>query len=185
MRSAPTVSIRQALPVSFHLVRRPTFSASSQPEAAVRISAWRVAFSSMPSLAKAASTAEVHAVPPPVSTNSPSNVNSKPRALGAPAACRRDSVGGWPAAAAVGDLLGGMTSAGYQRVLSPGLMAEVLLARADRLGGGAFVVPGAERRCLEAFVVHVLFVGIRVVLGALAVLPAGHRRLQIAHVVQA
>src|ERR1700728_1571610 len=179
MRSAPTVSIRQALPVSFHLVRRPTFSASSQPEAAVRISAWRVAFSSMPSLAKAASTAEVHAVPPSVSTNSPRNVNSKPRALGAPAACGRDSVGGWPTAAAAGDLLGGMTSAGYQRVLSPELMGEV------RLGGGAFVVPGAEGRCGEAFVVHVLFAGVLSVPGVLAVLHAGHRRLQIAHVVEA
>ena len=124
MRSAPSVSIRRALAVSRHLVRRPTFSASSQPEAAVRMSAWRVAFSSMPSRAKAASTADVQASPSPVSTNSPSNVNSRPRALGAPAACRRDSVGAcigacvgfWAAAATADDLLAAMVSAAYQSV---------------------------------------------------------------------
>ena len=37
---------------------------------------------------------DVHAVPPAGSTNSPSTVNSSPRALSAPAACRRDMLGG-------------------------------------------------------------------------------------------
>src|SRR5277367_1555006 len=114
MRSAPSVSIFCALAVSRHLVRRPTFSGSSQPEAAVRMRAWRVVFSSMPRRANEASTAEVHAVPPPGSTNSPSNVNSRPRALGAPAACRRESVGVGSAAATADDLLTGMTRAAYQ-----------------------------------------------------------------------
>ncbi len=106
MRSAPSVSIRRALPVSRHRVRRPSFSASSQPAAAVRISACRVAFSSMPRRPKAASTADVQAVPSVVSTNSPSRVNSSPRALGAPAACRRDRAG----AAGSGGLSAGMTA---------------------------------------------------------------------------
>ena len=114
MRSAPSVSIFCALAVSRHLVRRPAFSASSQPEAAVRMRACRVVFSSMPRRANAASTAEVQAVPPPGSTNSPSNVNSRPRALDAPAACRRESVGVGSAAATADDLLAGMTRAAYQ-----------------------------------------------------------------------
>src|SRR5580658_554779 len=114
MRSAPSVSIFCALAVSRHLVRRPTFSASSQPEAAVRIRAWRVVFYSTPRRTNTASTAEVHAVPPSGSTNSPSNVNSRPRALGAPAACRRESVGAGSAAATADDLLAGMTRAAYQ-----------------------------------------------------------------------
>src|SRR5580693_10428768 len=111
MRSAPSVSIFCALALSRHLVRRPTFSGSSQPEAAVRMRAWRVVFSSMPRRANEASTAEVHAVPSPGSTNSPSNVNSRPRALGAPAACRRESVG---VGSTANDLLAGMTRAAYQ-----------------------------------------------------------------------
>ena len=104
MRSAPSVSSRRALPVSRHRVRRPSFSGSSQPAAAVRISACRVAFSSMPRRLKAARTADVQAVPSVVSTNSPSSVNSSPRALGAPAACRRDRDG----APVCGDLLAGI-----------------------------------------------------------------------------
>ena len=64
----------------------------------MRISACLVAFSSTPSRANAAITADVQAVPPLGSTNSPSRVNSSPRALGAPAACRRDSAGAAPGA---------------------------------------------------------------------------------------
>jgi hypothetical protein len=80
--------------VRCHWVRRPVLSALSQPSTAVRISACLVAFSAMPSRANTAITADVHATPPPGSTNSPSNVSSSPRALGAPAACRRDRAGG-------------------------------------------------------------------------------------------
>ena len=108
MRSRPSVSSRRALPVSRHRVRRPIFSASSQPAAAVRISACRVAFSPMPSRPNTLSTAEVQAVPSPASTSSPSRVSSRPRALGAPAACRRDRVGVRAGAVADGDLLAGM-----------------------------------------------------------------------------
>ena len=43
--------------------------------------------------------ADVHAVPPAGRTNSPRMVNSRPRALAEPAACRRDSVGVVPRAA--------------------------------------------------------------------------------------
>ena len=130
MRSAPSVSIFCALAVSRHLVRRPTFSGSSQPEAAVRMRAWRVVFSSMPRRANEVSTAEVHAVPPPGSTNSPSNVNSRPRALGAPAACRRESVGVGSAAATADDLLAGMTRAAYQP--RPPFAVHVLVGSPDR-----------------------------------------------------
>ena len=66
-------------------MRRPTFSALSQPALDVRISACRVAFSATPSRSNAASTALVHAAPSPGSTNSPSRVNSMPRAEPAPA----------------------------------------------------------------------------------------------------
>ena len=138
MRSAPPVSIFCALAVSRHRVRRPAFSASSQPEAAVRIRAWRVVFSSTPRRASAASTAEVHAVPSPGSTNSPSNVNSRPRALGAPAACRRESVGVGSAAATADDLLAGMTRAAYQPW--PQVAARILAGRDETtlaLGGPA------------------------------------------------
>jgi hypothetical protein len=45
-----------------------------------------------------------------VSTNSPSSVNSSPRALGAPAACRRDRAGAAPEAAAADGLLAGMST---------------------------------------------------------------------------
>ena len=94
MRSAPSVSSCRAAAVRCQRVRRPSFSAASHPPAAVRISACLVAFSATPSRAKAAITADVQAVPPPGSTNSPSRVNSSPRALGAPAAGRRDRPGG-------------------------------------------------------------------------------------------
>jgi MoxR-like ATPase len=46
-----------------------------------------------------------------VSTNSPSSVNSSPRALGAPAACLRDrAAAGGADAAARDDLLAGMAT---------------------------------------------------------------------------
>jgi hypothetical protein len=59
----------------------------------VRINAWRAAFSSTPSRPSTSMNADVHAVSPAGSTNSPSTVNSSPRALADPAACRRDRVG--------------------------------------------------------------------------------------------
>ena len=93
MRSAPSVSIRLAAGVSTHLARLPSCSDRSQPAWLVRISACRVAFSAMPMRAKTASTADVHAVPSPGSTSSPRTVSSRPRALDAPAWCRRDTVG--------------------------------------------------------------------------------------------
>src|SRR6202035_1973833 len=107
MRSAPSVSIFCALAVSRHLVRRPTFSASSQPEAAVRMRACRVVFSSMPRRADAASTAEAHAGTPPRRPNAPGEADSR-------AACGRERVGVGSAAATADDLLAGMTRAAYQ-----------------------------------------------------------------------
>ncbi len=75
---------------------------AASPRAAVRMSACRVAFSSTPSRAKAAITADVQAVPSPGSTNTPRRVSSSPRALGAPAACSRDSIGVGAGASAAG-----------------------------------------------------------------------------------
>ena len=85
MRLAPSVSSLVAAGVSSQRVRRPTFSALSQPALDVRISACLVAFSATPSRSNAASTALVHAAPSSGSTNSPSRVNSMPRAEPAPA----------------------------------------------------------------------------------------------------
>src|SRR5262245_5340388 len=93
MRSAPSVSSRSPSGLKVHNVRRPTRREVSQPSAAVRMSAWRAAFSSTPSRSKASMKAAVHADPPEGSTNSPSRVNSNPRALSPPAACRLDMIG--------------------------------------------------------------------------------------------
>ena len=93
MRLAPSVSSFFAAGVSSQRVRRPTFSACSQPALEVRISACRVAFSATPRRSKAARTALVHAAPSLGSTNSPSRVNSRPRADPAPASWRRDRAG--------------------------------------------------------------------------------------------
>ena len=93
MRLAPSPSSFVAAGVSSQRVRRPTFSGCSQPALDVRISACLVAFSATPRRSNAASTALVQAAPSLGSTNSPSRVNSRPRADPAPTSWRRDSTG--------------------------------------------------------------------------------------------
>src|SRR3954471_4449227 len=93
MRSVPSFSSRVPVSVSDQRVSRPIRVATIQPLSAGRMMAWRAAFSATSSSASRSMRLAVQTGRPAGSTNSPSTVRSRLRALAAPSSWRRVTTG--------------------------------------------------------------------------------------------
>src|SRR3954447_12371710 len=96
MRSVPSFSSRVPVSVSDQRVSRPIRVATIQPLSAVRMMAWRAAFSATSSSASRSMRLAVQTGRPAGRRNSPSTARSRLRALAAPSSWRRGAApGSW------------------------------------------------------------------------------------------
>src|SRR6185312_10562106 len=150
MRSVPSLSSRVPASVSDQRVSRPRRCPEIQPLSAVRMIAWRVAFSATSRSASRSSSVAVHTEVLAGSTNSPRTVSRRLRALAAPSSWRR-------------------VTNGPSSPSTPVMVSEPVVFHVDV--AAALLVPRAHRLVAAAVVRPVRSGGRPVPLGGVAGLP--------------